>query len=156
MAEILRRFLNMCKAATAPIPRENPLEFEALNQMRMETETTAIVSFPPPPLRRALPLSPPLAPAFLLSPDMEREAIVHTDQPVQISEIENLLQLSREMKMLWIMGPLRTPGEDEAQQADLDAKAQRVRELYNQVMAMQLQQRKTAAEAKVLGTNQSA
>lgn len=73
--------------------------------------------------------------------------------PSQISEIENLLQINREMKMLWIMGPLRTPGEDEAQQAELDAKARRVRDLYNQVMAQQLERRKAAAEAKVLGKN---
>lgn len=46
MAAILKRFLNMTKAATAPIPKENPLEFEALNQMRMETETTGLVCLP--------------------------------------------------------------------------------------------------------------
>lgn len=43
MAAILRRFLNMTKAATAPIPREGALDTEALNQMRMETETNALV-----------------------------------------------------------------------------------------------------------------
>jgi hypothetical protein len=43
MAAILRRFLNMTKAATAPIPRDGALDTEALNQMRMETETNALV-----------------------------------------------------------------------------------------------------------------
>ncbi|KAK6086453.1 hypothetical protein SCUP234_01146 [Seiridium cupressi] len=105
MAAIFRRFLNMTKAATALIPREGALDTEALNQMRMETETNAL----------------------------------------------NLLVITREIKALWIKGPLRKPGQDAAQQAELDAKALRVQELYNTLMAQRLEGQRRDAEAKARG-----
>ncbi|KAI1842674.1 hypothetical protein JX265_002721 [Neoarthrinium moseri] len=107
MAAILRRFLNMTKAATAPIPKEGALDHEALNQMRMENETAAL-----------------------------------------ITEIQNLLQITREIKALWIKGPLRKPGEDAAQQAELDSKARVVQGLYNELMASRLERQKADAEAQ--------
>ncbi|KAH6654663.1 hypothetical protein BKA67DRAFT_565909 [Truncatella angustata] len=110
MAAILRRFLNMTKAATAPIPKEGALDNEALNQMRMETETNAL-----------------------------------------ITEIQNLLVITREIKALWIKGPLRKPGEDAAQQAELDAKALRVQELYNALMAQRTEGQRRDAEARARG-----
>ncbi|KAH8673462.1 hypothetical protein BX600DRAFT_455326 [Xylariales sp. PMI_506] len=99
IAEILRRFLNMVTAATASIPKDGALEHAALNNMTMETETTAL-----------------------------------------IAEIQKLLQITREIKALWIKGPPRKPGEDASRDAEIDGKAQVVQDLYNKVMAFREQQ----------------
>lgn len=134
MAAILRRFLNMTKAATAPIPRDGALDTEALNQMRMETETNALVGTPNLP-----------------SSSFPRSAVLTWVGAVQITEIQNLLVITREIKALWIKGPLRKPGEDAAQQADLDARAMRVQELYNTLMAQRMEGQKRDAEARARG-----
>lgn len=133
MAAILRRFLNMTKAATAPIPKEGALDTEALNQMRMETETNALVD-------------------ELVS---DSPWLIIDVSCIQISEIQNLLVITREIKALWIKGPLRKPGEDAAQQAELDAKAVRVQELYNVLMAQRLESQRRDAEAKARDQGQS-
>lgn len=52
----------------------------------------------------------------------------------QITEIQNLLTLNREIKALWIKGPLRGTGEDAAREAELDRKAELVTDLFNQAM----------------------
>lgn len=93
---------------------------------------------------------------FLLS-FYRREAFTDAAQKrVQITEIQNLLVITREIKALWIKGPLRKPGEDAAQQAELDAKALRVQELYNKLMAQRLEGQRRDAEAKARGQGQAA
>lgn len=47
VADILKRFLNMVIAATEPIDEGYTPEKASLNQMQMETETAALVSFIP-------------------------------------------------------------------------------------------------------------
>ncbi|KAI0480965.1 hypothetical protein GGR56DRAFT_628339 [Xylariaceae sp. FL0804] len=53
-----------------------------------------------------------------------------------ITEIENLLALNRQLKALWVVGPLRRPNADDDREAALDAKARRVQRLYDQVVAL--------------------
>lgn len=54
----------------------------------------------------------------------------------QIAEVQNLLALSREIKSLWIQGPLRKPGENDARLAEIDQKAVTVSEQLDQVLDM--------------------
>ncbi|KAI1492107.1 hypothetical protein F5X96DRAFT_628381 [Biscogniauxia mediterranea] len=61
---------------------------------------------------------------------MEREAAA------LITEVEGLLALNREIKALWIRGPLRLPGEDDGREAEIDRKAELVTSLYGQIVAM--------------------
>ncbi|KAI4865250.1 hypothetical protein F4820DRAFT_420794 [Hypoxylon rubiginosum] len=53
-----------------------------------------------------------------------------------IAEIEALLAINREIKALWIRGPLQQPGEDAARQAAMDRQAQTVAQLSDRVRAM--------------------
>ncbi|KAI1212154.1 uncharacterized protein F4807DRAFT_414894 [Annulohypoxylon truncatum] len=53
-----------------------------------------------------------------------------------ISEIEGLLAINRELKSLWMRGPLRQPGEDDGREAVIDAQARSVAHLYDQALAM--------------------
>lgn len=84
---------------------------------------------------------------LLLSSDPDADSL----NSIQITEIQNLLVITREIKALWIKGPLRKPGEDAAQQADLDARAMRVQELYNTLMAQRMEGQKRDAEARARG-----
>ncbi|KAH7037870.1 uncharacterized protein B0I36DRAFT_72308 [Microdochium trichocladiopsis] len=60
---------------------------------------------------------------------------METETQALITEIQNLLTLNREIKALWIKGPLRRTGEDDAREAELDRKAELVADLFNQAMA---------------------
>jgi len=60
---------------------------------------------------------------------------METETQALITEIQNLLTLNREIKALWIKGPLRGTGEDAAREAELDRKAELVTDLFNQAMA---------------------
>ncbi|KAI5922218.1 hypothetical protein F4810DRAFT_300832 [Camillea tinctor] len=73
---------------------------------------------------------------------MEREAAA------LITEVEGLLALNREIKALWIRGPLRMPGEDDGREAEIDRKAELVTKLYGQVVTIknQLMAEKPAAK----------
>ncbi|KAI0400368.1 hypothetical protein F4802DRAFT_585274 [Xylaria palmicola] len=53
-----------------------------------------------------------------------------------IKEIENLLALTREIKQLWIAGPLRKPGDTDEKQRErqLDEQAANVSALYDTVV----------------------
>ncbi|ORY63354.1 uncharacterized protein BCR38DRAFT_436651 [Pseudomassariella vexata] len=62
-----------------------------------------------------------------------------------INEIQNLLMISREIKALWIRGPLNPPSEHTEQEKELDVQAEMVQGLYNQ--AIIIQQRRTKAHA---------
>ncbi|KAI1396527.1 hypothetical protein F4819DRAFT_131550 [Hypoxylon fuscum] len=53
-----------------------------------------------------------------------------------IAECEKLFALNREIKYLWMRGPLRQPGEDDGREAALDQKAQQVAGLYDRVLGM--------------------
>ncbi|KAI1767037.1 hypothetical protein GGR53DRAFT_483708 [Hypoxylon sp. FL1150] len=53
-----------------------------------------------------------------------------------ITEIQALLALNREIKGLWITGPLRMPGEDAAREAALDNQAENVAKLYDRVLGL--------------------
>ena len=73
----------------------------------------------------------------------------------QIKQVENLLQLSREMKTLWITGPLITHASDEvkALEAQIDAKTEAVCAMFNQWMAMRSRNVKEAALAQAAQAN---
>ncbi|KAI1495548.1 hypothetical protein F5X99DRAFT_123531 [Biscogniauxia marginata] len=77
-----------------------------------------------------LPQSAVIETAALNRLTMEREAAA------LITEVEGLLALNREIKALWIRGPLRLPGEDDSREAELDRKAELVTGLYGQIVAM--------------------
>ncbi|KAI1344147.1 hypothetical protein F5Y15DRAFT_104153 [Xylariaceae sp. FL0016] len=59
---------------------------------------------------------------------MERETAA------MIGEIENLLSLNREIKRLWMIGPLRKPGDEDDREAAMDKMAAQVVGLYSQVI----------------------
>ncbi|KAH9887414.1 hypothetical protein F4778DRAFT_756600 [Xylariomycetidae sp. FL2044] len=61
---------------------------------------------------------------------------METESAALITEIEGLLALNREIKALWIRGPLRRPGDDHEREAEIDRKADAVARLYGQVVAM--------------------
>lgn len=75
----------------------------------------------------------------------------------QIKQVENLLQLSREMKTLWVTGPLITNSSDEvkALEAQIDAKTEAVCAMFNQWMAMRSRNVKEAALARAVQANQN-
>ncbi|KAI1743922.1 hypothetical protein F4680DRAFT_470424 [Xylaria scruposa] len=56
-----------------------------------------------------------------------------------IKEIENLLALNREIKQLWITGPLRKPGDADEKNLEkvIDERAARVSKLYNTLVELQ-------------------
>ncbi|KAI3337211.1 hypothetical protein HD806DRAFT_475994 [Xylariaceae sp. AK1471] len=56
-----------------------------------------------------------------------------------IKEVENLLALNREIKQLWIAGPLRKPGDADEQnrERELDEKASQVSKLYNTLVELE-------------------
>ncbi|KAI0180794.1 hypothetical protein GGR52DRAFT_521687 [Hypoxylon sp. FL1284] len=51
-----------------------------------------------------------------------------------ITEIQALLAINREIKALWIRGPLRQAGEDEAREAAMNLQAENVAKLYDRVL----------------------
>ncbi|KAL7626529.1 hypothetical protein AAE478_003301 [Parahypoxylon ruwenzoriense] len=61
---------------------------------------------------------------------------METECAALIAEIQGLLAINREIKTLWIRGPLRQPGDGEAREAELDESAAHVTRLYDQVLAM--------------------
>jgi hypothetical protein len=71
----------------------------------------------------------------------------------KITEIENMLAITREIKALWIKGPIRKPGEDRKQEEELDAKAEMVQDMYNQVMALRAANAQKNAEAMLKATS---
>ncbi|KAI0857218.1 hypothetical protein F4860DRAFT_490330 [Xylaria cubensis] len=56
-----------------------------------------------------------------------------------IKEIENLLALNREIKQLWITGPLRKPGDADEKNLEkvIDERAAKVSKLYNTLVELQ-------------------
>lgn len=60
---------------------------------------------------------------------------------MQIKEVENLLALTREIKQLWIAGPLRKPGDadEQTRERKLDEQAHHVSNLYNELVALQIE-----------------
>ncbi|KAI1108060.1 hypothetical protein F5Y14DRAFT_131278 [Nemania sp. NC0429] len=72
-----------------------------------------------------------------------------------IKEIENLLALSREIKKLWIAGPLRKPGDadEKTRERELDAQAAQVSGLYDDLVKLEIEnenKRRAALRAKVV------
>ncbi|KAI1469285.1 uncharacterized protein F4812DRAFT_324617 [Daldinia caldariorum] len=61
---------------------------------------------------------------------------METECAALISEIQGLLAITREMKALWIRGPLRQPGENDSREAELDKRAAEVVRLYDQALEM--------------------
>ncbi|KAI2636511.1 hypothetical protein GGS26DRAFT_549445 [Hypomontagnella submonticulosa] len=53
-----------------------------------------------------------------------------------ISEVQGLLAINREIKALWIRGPLNPPGENRRREAELDKQADAVTNLFNQALAV--------------------
>ncbi|KAI0138568.1 hypothetical protein F4776DRAFT_618978 [Hypoxylon sp. NC0597] len=84
---------------------------------------------------------------------------METETAALISEIQGLLAITREIKALWIRGPLRQPGEDTSREADLDKKAENVTRMYDQALEMRAKaiSREAAARAQAgVGSSSSA
>ncbi|KAI8956623.1 hypothetical protein F5Y11DRAFT_365122 [Daldinia sp. FL1419] len=56
---------------------------------------------------------------------------METECAALISEIQGLLAINREIKALWIRGPIRNPGDDSTREAQLDQQAADVARLYD-------------------------
>ncbi|KAI1384760.1 uncharacterized protein F4822DRAFT_416185 [Hypoxylon trugodes] len=84
---------------------------------------------------------------------------METESAALISEIQGLLAINREIKALWIRGPLRQPGEDDGREAEIDRQAEVVAGLYQRVQEMrdnairQQNQERARAEAAAAGTS---
>lgn len=52
----------------------------------------------------------------------------------QIKSVEDLLALTRQLRELWVVGPLRKPGEGEREaEEQIDTEVQKVVQLLNQI-----------------------
>ncbi|TGJ83946.1 hypothetical protein E0Z10_g4793 [Xylaria hypoxylon] len=69
-----------------------------------------------------------------------------------IKEIENLLALNREIKKLWIAGPLRKPGDadEKNREKEIDEKASQVSKLYNTLVELESEIAKKSAAQQAL------
>ncbi|GAW21724.1 hypothetical protein ANO14919_112480 [Xylariales sp. No.14919] len=69
-----------------------------------------------------------------------------------IKEVENLLALNREIKKLWIAGPLRKPGDADEKnlQKEIDEKASQVSKLYNTLVELEIEAARKSATQKAL------
>ncbi|KAI0393992.1 hypothetical protein F5Y17DRAFT_281298 [Xylariaceae sp. FL0594] len=111
MAQILTRFSNMIRAATAPVAASASISQASVNVMTMNSETAAL-----------------------------------------IKEVENLLALSREIKALWVAGPLhKRSAERDAAERETDERAATVAALYNQLIALQNAGMRRAEESAGVG-----
>lgn len=61
---------------------------------------------------------------------------METESAALISEVQGLLAINREIKALWIRGPLRQPGESDTREAELDKQAADVARLYDRAIEM--------------------
>lgn len=58
----------------------------------------------------------------------------------QIKSVENLLSLTRRIRELWIVGPLRKPGESDRTEETIGTEVQTVVNILNQLRANKRQQ----------------
>ncbi|RYP31575.1 hypothetical protein DL767_005684 [Monosporascus sp. MG133] len=72
---------------------------------------------------------------------------MQTEMAALITEIQNLLALNREIKALWIRGPLRKPGESDGLDAEIDRRSVAVADMYQKVMDMFEEKEKAGARA---------
>ncbi|RYP73357.1 hypothetical protein DL769_004230 [Monosporascus sp. CRB-8-3] len=72
---------------------------------------------------------------------------MQTEMAALITEVQNLLALNREIKALWIRGPLRKPGENDGLDAEIDRKSAAVADLYQKAMDMFEEKKKAEARA---------
>ncbi|KAI1144312.1 hypothetical protein F5Y05DRAFT_364280 [Hypoxylon sp. FL0543] len=61
---------------------------------------------------------------------------METETNAFIAEVENIVKLTREIRALWLRGPLRQPGQDAAREAELDRQSAAVATLYENALAM--------------------
>ncbi|OTA60752.1 hypothetical protein K449DRAFT_383482 [Hypoxylon sp. EC38] len=76
---------------------------------------------------------------------------METETAALISEVQGLLAITREIKALWIRGPLRQPGEDSSREAEIDKQAETVTRLYDQALAMRNMAIRREAAARAQG-----
>ncbi|RYP06454.1 hypothetical protein DL765_009490 [Monosporascus sp. GIB2] len=72
---------------------------------------------------------------------------MRTEMAALITEIQNLVALNREIKALWMRGPLRKPGENDGLDAEIDRKSAAVADMYQKVMDMFEEKKKAEARA---------
>lgn len=89
MAALLTRYNNLVSLAAAPPADGATKEVAAANAFRMEVESNALVC----------PIS--------------SSSSASVNSATQVQAAEDLLQLTRELKELWLAGPLRKIGEGE-------------------------------------------
>ncbi|KAI0122037.1 hypothetical protein F4814DRAFT_407401 [Daldinia grandis] len=59
---------------------------------------------------------------------------METETAALISEVQGLLAINREIKALWIRGPLRQPGDSDTREAELDRQAADVVRMYDRAV----------------------
>ncbi|KAJ8119260.1 hypothetical protein ONZ43_g3755 [Nemania bipapillata] len=97
-----------------------------------------------------LPKSAAIAQASLNTMTMNNEV------SALIKEIENLLVLTREIKTLWIVGPLRKPGDasEKIREKELDENAAKVSKLYDTLVELEAEnaRRRNPAQQPIVAT----
>lgn len=117
IAEILTSYRDLVNYATEPITNKTSTGQASYNSMAMDLETQVLVC--------DLPDSLP-AKSSLTS--------------LQIKSVENLLSLTRRIRELWIVGPLRKPGEGDRTEETIESEVQSVVGILNQLRANKRQQ----------------
>ncbi|KAI0486789.1 hypothetical protein F4859DRAFT_510574 [Xylaria cf. heliscus] len=73
--------------------------------------------------------------------------IMNNEAAALINEVQNLVALNREIKQLWITGPLRKPGDADEKNVEkvIDERAARVSKLYNTLVELENEDAKKSA-----------
>ncbi|KAI0377152.1 hypothetical protein F5Y04DRAFT_285281 [Hypomontagnella monticulosa] len=80
---------------------------------------------------------------------------METETAALISEVQGLAAINREIKSLWIRGPLRKPGEDDGREAQLDHQAKTVSDLFTQALKLRDEAIKREKELKLKAESSS-
>lgn len=119
VAALLTRFKNLVVLAAMPAGEGATKEIAASHAFQMEVETNALVS-----------IHAHTQPSWQTR---TTEPWLMRDSPRQVQAAEDLLQLTRELKELWLAGPLREIGEDE-ESTGMAEDANRVRDMVSRVL----------------------
>ncbi|KAI0115894.1 hypothetical protein GGR51DRAFT_502506 [Nemania sp. FL0031] len=81
----------------------------------------------------------PLPDAAIIPQAALNAMTMESEASALIKEVENLLALTREIKQLWIVGPLRKPGnaDEKNREKELDEKAHIVSKLHGNLVELQ-------------------
>lgn len=116
---------------------------------RQEVTTTIILKrF----LNMAVAATEPISETATLEKAAANRMTMETETAALVQEIENLLTINREIKALWIRGPIRKPGEGQGREEQLERQTDVLEKMYNDVVVMRERHLKQKAEALANGT----